>query len=117
MCLSLATPERPGCPSGVNSTLGTRPFFRHARERGHPDLAPGLNTGRPAQCPTALDPRFAGATRKGKREPSVWFAPLDLIFRGAVTTAISQYHLYRGDDETAFRAPSLASCRSRTATS
>ncbi len=35
-------------------------FFRHARESGHPELAPGLNRGATDAAPEALGPRFRG---------------------------------------------------------
>src|SRR5215469_938007 len=38
--------------------------YRHAREGGHPKLAPGLNRGWAGTAFTALGPRFCGATGK-----------------------------------------------------
>jgi hypothetical protein len=56
--------------SGLNSTLRTRTLFVVPAKAGI--------QGGPAQCPQPWTPAFAGATRGEKREPSVWFAPLEV---------------------------------------
>ena len=61
---------------GANLTLGSPLLFRHAGESGHPELAPGLNRGRPASCLRPWTPASAGATRKRNSVPFVWFVPL-----------------------------------------
>jgi hypothetical protein len=66
---------RPAKASRANLNGSYPHLFRHARESGHPELAPGLNRGRPVPCPPLWAPGFAGATRKRKSDSSVWFLP------------------------------------------
>ena len=81
--------------SGANSTLGTRPFLRHARESGHPGQVtetPGFPLSRRFRgndeieneqyFPNWITASFAGATGKRRWGSFVSFAPVASRDRG-----------------------------------
>jgi len=58
----------------ANFTRNTAPLIVMPAKRGAPRPALGMNRWQPT--PSPWTPAFAGATRKGEREPSVWLTPL-----------------------------------------
>jgi NAD(P)-dependent dehydrogenase (short-subunit alcohol dehydrogenase family) len=61
-------------------------FSGHARESGHPELAPGVNRGRPCSVPAALDPRFRGGDEK-RRTAAICLVHTTKVGRSGMTTA------------------------------
>src|SRR5262245_46816398 len=74
--------------SGANVPLGTRKLFRHARENGHPEPAPGMNKG--ATDSAALGQRFRGGAGEDTMRTNCWSVPLGRIAKDRVYDPVAR---------------------------